>query len=1010
MIPNEYNLKEKIFNFIRKNVSSEVYKQSLKNYSENSIVNQSINESPDKKGSVFFKTVFKNQEENIITIDTDNFNIKCSCSNFCKNYCELFATSLIHFISNFSFDYYTLFKQSVSPVDLLQKHGELPEEIFGVIIEENNLTFAVAKKKNDNHYFLKQYVDFNDFINQHENLLHHHKRFDILEKEDIFTELLINTVANHPTPVFFIRKGKRTLQPLKISENNLRIKIAVEKLNDKFSKITAYYEEQDNILRLLEGMEKRVAVLHSGDLKILPRIFDFKILDNLLENPQIILNKEFNDMVACENLLNIHFISFHREKITGFKVVDFEPEVNIYLDMENKQLKTEVLLQYGEKTINILSNERIIDNSVIFRNKIEYDISDTLGKLSSSIKNGYFLFSKENALKLLIDIFPKKFSKFNIFGEEKLTGFKIRYPTSSSGVKIFSYKEWFEIDASIDFKGKKFPLAHLLKNIKEGKRYVKLSNGEYGVIPENFYKKIEKILHEQGFRFNKKDNKIKIHKINSMDKENLLFEFSESYKVIKEIKTIKEKIRNFNKIKDPYLPEKFDKILRDYQKEGVKWLGFLREFHLNGILSDEMGLGKTVQALTHLNIIKSKKPNLVIVPTSLLYNWENEIKKFSYNMNYLILYGKDRESYYNNIEKFKIILTTYNIVRLDIEKLVNMEFNYVVLDESQYIKNPSSIISKYIKRLNSEHRLSLTGTPFENSIVDIWSQFDFLHPGLLGSLKDFKKMYSHNIDKLKKKLMPLILRRKKEDVLKELPPKTEINYFYEMNRQQKEFYDSVKAFYIEKIVSSISSQGVTGSRLLIIEGLLRLRQICCHPKLVKFEHVHYKNIKSEKFENFKKLLLTLIKKDTKTVVYSQFVQMLKIIKNWIKTLDINYEYLDGTVRNRLEKIDNFQQNANVKVFLISTKAGGLGINLTAAENVVIYDPWWNPAVENQAVDRIHRIGQDKKVFAYKLLMKNSVEEKISELKERKKILSDKLLESESFISNLTQKDIEYIFS
>jgi non-specific serine/threonine protein kinase len=266
------------------------------------------------------------------------------------------------------------------------------------------------------------------------------------------------------------------------------------------------------------------------------------------------------------------------------------------------------------------------------------------------------------------------------------------------------------------------------------------------------------------------------------------------------------------------------------------------------------------------------------------------------------------------------------------------------------------------------------------------------------------------MEKLKKKLSPLILRRRKSDVLKELPPKNEITYFYNMNKEQFEFYNSVKAFYLEKIINSIETKGMNNSRLLIIEGLLRLRQICCHPKLVKFEHVKYKNIKSEKFENLKKLLLTLIKKDSKTVVYSQFVQMLKIIKSWLSSHKIDFEYLDGTTQNRFEKITNFQENENIKIFLLSLKAGGVGINLTSAENVVIYDPWWNPATETQAIDRIHRIGQDKKVFVYKLLMKESVEEKILKLQEKKRNIFDQLFERETALKDLSKEDIQFIFS
>ncbi len=1002
MIINELQLKEYVFDFIKKNTTAKLYRRALYDFLNGAVVEQKI--VYNDKNQLTITTLFSKINTRI-DINSENFNIKYTCSLKCKALCVHTVTSLINFISDFYFDYYTLFKQSLSPFDFITSKNNR-NEIYGVIVDdENGYSFALVLNRKENSFYLKHYIDFDEFIKFNTTI-----NKNIFKDKILFAEFMFNCLEQNNTSIFFIRKGKRALTPLKLDREDSVIKFEIAKLNEDFFQMEAYYNRGNDILTIFEGIGKRLIVFSNGKVKILRKISDFRLLDRFLNRKQVLSYNDLQQIIFMEDFLKENQIELQRDKIEGFNVIDSEPDVNIFLDAEGNFLSVKVELEYGDYTFNILTKERVKGDTIILRHGIEYEIEDILTKLSCGLKSDSFLFSGDNALDFLINILPVKFYRFNIFGEKKLTNFRIKYPSSVAGMKVFSYKEWFELKGVLDFDGKKAALASIVKSIKEGKRYVKLANNEYGVIPESFYKKIVKILGNTNFIFDKKKDKIKIHKINSIETDEIFYGFNNSEKILQEMRLIRDKLNNFDKIKDLELPEKFNKILRKYQKEGVKWLRFLKEYHLNGILADEMGLGKTVQTLTHLRLDNGNAPNLIIVPTSLLYNWENEIKKFSYAVQYLILYGKEREKHYNNIQNYKIVLTTYNIVRIDIELLKKLEFNYIVLDEAQYIKNPSSVITKYIKKLNCRHRLSLTGTPFENSITDIWSQFDFLHPGLLGNLKDFNRKYSTDIKTLKKKLQPLILRRKKEEVLKELPPKTEILNFYDMNEQQYRFYNSVKAFYLEKIITSLSEKGISRSRLLIIEGLLRLRQICCHPKLVDFEHISYKNIKSEKFENFKKLLLNLMKKNGKTVVYSQFVEMLKIIKTWLNKKEIIFEYLDGSTRNRMNVVERFQNDTEVKVFLVSTKAGGLGINLTAAENVIIYDPWWNPAVENQAIDRIHRIGQDKKVFAYKLLIKNSVEEKILELQKKKKNISEQLLHSETFLSDISKDDIDFIFS
>ncbi len=981
MLLNELELKENIFNQI---ISLKEYKEGLKILNSQVPISQKVE---IKKGKIKITSFI--EKENNVVISLDNYHIiSYSCAVHKDAFCKCLIASILNFLYRYSFDYYNIKVFSLTPFDIIQKKENVSK---GYVIKDEQLFLTEISQKENKHFYLKKYL-----------------KNEPITVEKI--EYLISYQKYSEKPLFFVQKSTRTLAPIEISESFLKVFITFEKLNDNFIELLSYYENQNELKGVYNGICKKIAIFSDGTVKILPGFYDFEKFDKFFSKPQVIDFETLNEIVFKEDFLNKHNIFIDKSKIFKIDFIDLFPVVNIYLEMVNTYLKVEINLKYDKFSFNIFDRKRVINKKVIFRHKIEFEILKTMEQIGSVIENNYFLLNKKAALNFLINILPKKFSKFNIFGEEKLTKLKIYRPSvSDSSVSIYSYKEWFEIDAVLSYKNKKIGLKELIKNIKEGKNYVKISKNEYGVIPDNFIKKINTLLNDDSVILDRNRSKFKLFKLSTIDKVDILEENFNISNIINDIKNIKEKLKNFKKLNYYRLPPVIENKLRDYQKEGVKWLLFLKDFHLNGILADEMGLGKTLQALTLLYLERKSKPNLVIVPASLLFNWENEIKKFYNDINFTMLYGKNREELYRNIDQFNIIITTYNIVRIDIEKLKKINFNYIILDESQNIKNPSSVISNYVKKLSSNHRLSLTGTPFQNNLTDVWSQFDFLHPGLLGTLKDFKKKYENRVELLRKKLSPLILRRKKEDVLKELPPKTEINRFYKMNDKQREFYDSVKAYYIDRIETSIAQNGFFKSKMIIIEGLLRLRQVCCHPKLIKFEHVKYKNIKSEKFENLKKIIKTLNNKGSKTVIYSQFVQMLKLISNYLKKESMEFEYLDGATINRERVINNFQQSKDIKFFLISTKAGGLGINLTAAENVIIYDPWWNPSVENQAIDRIHRIGQDKKIFAYRLIMKDSVEEKILKLQEKKQSMINQLLDSEAVFNNLTREDIEFIF-
>lgn len=474
----------------------------------------------------------------------------------------------------------------------------------------------------------------------------------------------------------------------------------------------------------------------------------------------------------------------------------------------------------------------------------------------------------------------------------------------------------------------------------------------------------------------------------------------------------------FKEIKEYPLPENMIGELRDYQRAGYNWLNFLKEFSFGGCLADDMGLGKTVQTLAFLqNELNNKKlPNLIIAPTSVLFNWQREIEKFTPDIEYLLHYGTKRSRDVRRLRKKALILTTYGHLRRDITFLKDISFHYVVLDESQNIKNPHSDTAQAARNLQSANRLALTGTPVENNTMELWSQFSFLSPGLLGAQGFFKDSFMRPIEKdqneqvastLKKIIFPFILRRTKEEVVKELPPKIENVIYSPMSEEQQKIYDKVRDTYRNTIVEEISSKGLGKSAMRVLEGLTKLRQVACHPQLVD------KTFEDEagKFEAFKLMIDEIIAENHKVLVFSQFVKMLTVMREYLDEQAIEYSYLDGSTKDRESAVNKFQDDESIRIFLISLKAGGVGLNLTAADYVIHYDPWWNPAVEMQASDRAHRIGQTKRVFSYKLIAKDSVEEKILQLQQQKKALVQKLITTEGgFYKSLSKDDIVDLFS
>ncbi|WP_312207738.1 DEAD/DEAH box helicase [Empedobacter sp.] len=454
-------------------------------------------------------------------------------------------------------------------------------------------------------------------------------------------------------------------------------------------------------------------------------------------------------------------------------------------------------------------------------------------------------------------------------------------------------------------------------------------------------------------------------------------------------------------------------VLRDYQREGLNWLNFLDGFNFGGCLADDMGLGKTLQIIAFILSQRQKyghTSNLVVVPTSLLFNWQEEIAKFAPSIRVLLHYGAEREKSIENMHEYEVILTSYGMLLSDIRFLKTMRFNYVFLDESQAIKNPNSERYKSARLLQSRNKIVLTGTPIENNTFDLYGQLSFACPGLLGSKQHFKDIYAVPIDKfeyskraleLQRKIKPFILRRTKKQVAKELPEKTEMVIYCDMNIEQRKVYDTYER-ELREFISATNDEEIHKNSMHVLTGLTKLRQICNSPVLLKEGHSGDNAVKievlTEQIENKSK--------EHKILVFSQFVGMLDLIKAELIARNIPFEYLTGQTKDRGAKVQNFQTNENVRVFLISLKAGGVGLNLTEADYVYLVDPWWNPASENQAIDRSYRIGQTKNVVAVRLICKNTVEEKIMNMQKKKsKLAQDLITTDNSFFNSLSKNDL-----
>ena len=573
--------------------------------------------------------------------------------------------------------------------------------------------------------------------------------------------------------------------------------------------------------------------------------------------------------------------------------------------------------------------------------------------------------------------------------------------------------DWFELHATVDFGGQGLALPELLAALSRGETTIRLGDGSLGILPEEW-------LDQYGL----------LAGLGTPEEEHLRFSSTQAglldallsgqpnVDYDKQFLDLRDRMRSFDGVTSIPEPKHFVGELRGYQREGLGWLKFLQSFGFGGCLADDMGLGKTVQLLAllqeRLNEDSVKQStSLIVVPKSLVFNWKEEAERFTPNLRVLEYSGIERAQLRDEFHKYNIILTTYGTLRRDILALKETCFDYVVLDEAQTIKNAASQIARASRLLQANHRIALSGTPIENHLGDLWSIFEFLNPGMLGRSSLFRVYAADAQNEESRSLLghglsPFILRRTKQQVANDLPEKVEQTIHCRMGKEQKRLYSEMRDHYRESLLGMVNEQGLGKTRMHVLEALLRLRQAACHPGLLDPNRI---GESSAKLDVLCAQIEELTQEGHKALIFSQFTSLLAIVRKHLDDRGIVYEYLDGQTRNRKQHVDRFQNDPDVPLFLISLKAGGLGLNLTAAEYVFLLDPWWNPAVEAQAIDRAHRVGQTRRVFAYRLICEDTVEEKIADLQRQKKGLADAILkENNSGLKNLTVEDLDMLLS
>lgn len=977
---------------------------------------------------------------------SENLVRKTSLEHFLNSKTQITQPDFILAIGiSFSYDTNYLPMKAMLLMGKPNKSGELSSRISEIYSLDNinklktpfdqvAETYQLTSPLFEEHLEVEYYKDDNDSINEIEanhhiiNYTHRYlykllselpKNIGIYTVEDNLyknkltkKDIEVVSMRNHSTNIEFLLTEEEEFYKLEcyLLINNEKIKLPNKRVN-----IAHFFAIIDNVYYLHKSTDymfifqtffhNPIQRIQKSELEKYLSGFLFPLQKNyhitIDINSITTLEKELSDSSLSKKL--------YLSEVNNFVV--FKPVISTH----NKLLELDGSCSFTSKKEDVITYYSVNGK---FVEQFDTEINESHPAFASqSHGNGVYLtFDQFGDNRWFLDAF-EYFKKHDIeifgYNDFKKLKYNVNKPAISLGIS--SEIDWFDVNIAVSYGDETISLASIKKAVLKQESYVKLGDGSLGYLPEEWLKKMERYFRhgeitENGVNISKHHFSLIDELFNEIDDEDLKNEIEEK----------KTKLIEFDSIKSINKPKGITAKLRDYQTHGFNWLSFLNEFNMGGCLADDMGLGKTLQVICLLQQQKNKKiqePNLVVMPTSLIFNWQNEIEKFAPNLKVKVITGAKRNKNTKDYKNYHILLITYGLILRDIDYLKDYQFNYAILDESQAIKNPNSKRFKAVTLLKAHHKLVITGTPVENSTMDLYSQMSFVNPGLLGSANFFKDYFVKPIEKdkdenrtaeLKKLINPFLIRRTKEQVATELPAKTEMILYCELEPAQKRVYETFRDKYKNYLLGKIEEEGLGKSKMYVLEGLLKLRQICNSPALLS-EEEDYGN-ESAKIKE----LLTHIKENTgqhKILVFSQFVKMLDLIKKALDSETIEYEYLDGATKNRQEKVNNFQHNDKVRVFLISLKAGGTGLNLTSADYVYIVDPWWNPAVEAQAIDRCYRIGQENHVMAYKMICKDTVEEKIVELQNRKmKLVKDIVSVDDSILKSLTKTDIQNLFS
>lgn len=757
------------------------------------------------------------------------------------------------------------------------------------------------------------------------------------------------------------------------------------------------------------------------------------------QNDTIVLEREEyeefyeNILSVLEEKIKINYSYLRRatKKQIIEQGFDLENELILYLSESQDFVLLTPVMKYGSLEIPVISQKQIKSKDKLGKMftlardeerelqfitiiaKMHPQFMEQMEEFPEQKHADCFYLHRKNFLDAgwFLDAFEAWRSKgIAILGFNELKNNPINPHKAEISIVVNSGMDWFETAIKVKFNKETVALKHLHKSIRNKSKFVQLDDGTMGILPDEW---IEKFTAYFGAG-EVVEETIRTPNISYSAVEELYEDDILDQQVRSKLMYYKSKLNAFKEIETIAVPEGLNAELRGYQKEGLNWLNFLDEFNFGACLADDMGLGKTIQVIAFILSQRNKSAhntNLIVVPASLIFNWQKEVEKFAPSIKIRTIYGADRAKVVHDFHHHEIILTSYGTLLADIRFLKDYRFNYIFLDESQTIKNPDSQRYKAVRMLQSRNKVVLTGTPIENNTFDLYGQLSFACPGLLGTKQYFKQIYSVPIDQFKdnkraaelqRKINPFILRRTKEQVARELPDKTEMVIYCEMGEQQREVYDSARE-EIRDFLMGRSEDELAKSSMHVLKGITKLRQICNSPALLNNDKF-YGNA-SAKMD----VLMEQIESKApqhKILIFSQFVTMLDLIKEELETRNVRYEYLTGQTRNRQTVVESFQKNPEIRVFLISLKAGGTGLNLTQADYVYLVDPWWNPAVENQAIDRSYRIGQKKNVVAVRLICPDTVEEKIMMMQESKKEIANDLIKTEeSIFKSLSKKDL-----